>query len=568
MAKPQAWIAKTGKGTSMKYDICIIGSGAGGAPIAYELANAGYKVLVLEKGSNYKEEDFTKDELAVSRRGLYTPLLKDEHHVINERSEDGTVTRYDGKEYNWSFWNGSMVGGSSNLMSGYFHRMKPDDFRLRSKYGQIDGANIVDWPISYDDLEPYYTKVEEVVGVSGDAIKHRFLESRSTKNFPYPMLEVNAVTKWFDSACKSLGYESIPTPRAILPHNTLGRKSCSYSNFCGSYGCATGAKGSARAALLQKCDAKVVSDAFVYKLDSDEKRVTRVHYYDKELKSYTVEAKIFVLSAQAIESSRLLLNSKNIHFPNGLANNNGEVGKNLIFSAGGSGEGRIRFESLTIKQQKELMQAGLFFNRSLQDWYEYEDKDKKYKGGTIDFLFEHANIISRAKREIYDNNGALIWGEELQKKIHKNITTSRVLTFEVFNDWLPTDYCSVTIDKKVKDKYGVNVGAINLYSHPHDVKVGEYLAEKAKVVLENMGAEEISVNISTSPPPNLVAGGCRFGIDSKSSVLDSNCKAHELSNLYVTDASFMPTGGSVPYTWTIYANSFRVADAILAGLKS
>lgn len=551
----------------MKYDICIVGSGAGGAPIAYELANARYKVVVLEKGPQLSEEDFTKDEVAISRRDIYTPLLKDEQHVINEREEDGSVTRYEGSEYNWSFWNGSMVGGSSNLMSGYFHRMKPNDFRLKSKYGGIKGANIVDWPISYDDLEPYYTKVEKLIGVSGDAKEHKFLEPRSTKNFPYQMLEVNGATKWFDSVCEGLGYESLPTPRAILPNDALGRKGCSYSNFCGSYGCSTGAKGSARAALLQKCDAKIITDAFVYKLDSDEHKITRAHYYDKELKSHLVEAKIFVLAAQAIESSRLLLNSKNVHFPNGLANNNAEVGKNLIFSAGGSGEGRIRFETLSHEQKKELMQPGLFFNRSLQDWYDYSSNGKKYKGGTIDFLFEHSNIISRAKREVYDENGSLIWGEELQKKMHKNITTSRVLIFEVFNDWLPTDYCNVTIDDKVKDKYGVSVGAINLYSHPHDIKVGKHLAQKAKNVLQSMGASEISVNISSAPPPNLVAGGCRFGINPKTSVLDSNCKAHELSNLYVADASFMPTGGSVPYTWTIYANSFRIADAIMNSLE-
>lgn len=552
----------------MMYDICIIGSGAGGAPIAYELSRAGYRVIVLEKGAYYKEDDFSKDEIGVSRRGLFTSLLKDEQHVINERDQNGAVTRYEGEESGWSFWNGSLVGGSSNLMSGYFHRLKPDDFRLKSRYGKIEGANIVDWPIAYEDLEPYYTKVEEVVGVSGDVVKHKFLEPRSTKNFPYPMLEVNSAAKWFDSTCKILGYESIPTPRAILPYNGLDRNGCSYSNFCGSYGCSTGAKGSARAALLQKCKAKIVTDAFVYKLDSDEKKITKAHYYDKELKSHTVEAKIFVVAAQAIETCRLLLNSKNRHFPNGIANNSKEVGKNLIFSAGGSGEGRVRFESLTREQQIELMQPGLFFNRSLQDWYEYEDEGKKYKGGTIDFLFEHANIIGRVAREMYDEDGNLMWGKKLQQKMHKNFTTSRVIVFEIFNDWLPSDYCNVTIDDKVKDKYGVNVAAINLYGHPHDLKVGEYLAKKAKNVLKNMGAEEISVTISSDPPANLVAGGCRFGTDPKTSVLDLNCKAHELDNLYVSDASFMPTGGSVPYTWTIYANSFRVADVILKRLNS
>ncbi len=551
----------------MIYDVCIIGSGAGAAPVAHDLSNAGFKVIVLEKGPWYNEDDFTKDEVAVSRRNLYTPLLKDEQHVINERLEDGTTKRYVGSEYNWSFWNGSMVGGSSNLMSGYFHRMKPNDFKLRTVFGDIKGANVADWPIDYDLLEPYYDKVEKVVGVSGSVVKHPFAEPRSSKNFPYRRLEENKVTRWFDIACKNLGYHSIPTPRAILPVDALKRHACSYSNFCGSYGCATGAKGSARAALLNQCKAQILSEVFVYKLESNKTKITGVYYYDKKFKSHYVAAAIFVVAAQAIESSRLLLNSRNRYFPNGMANNAGQVGKNLIFSAGGAGEGRFIFESLSRQQQEELMQPGLFFNRSLQDWYEYREEGVKRKGGTIDFLFEHANIISRTTRQFYDDTGKILWGVALQDKIYKAVTASRVLTFEVFNDWLPTDDCYVSVDDKVKDKYGIPVGVIHLNAHKDDLIVGEYLAKKAVTVLQKMGAVDISYSISSSPPPNLVAGGCRFGDDANTSVLDVNCKAHELENLYVTDASFMPTGGSVPYTWTIYANAFRVAEAIHRHLK-
>jgi len=543
-------------------DICIIGSGAGGSPIAYELANAGFSVVILEKGEDYTESDFSKDEIGVTRRDMFTPPLSEQKHIINEYKADGTFTRYDGEKSGWNFWNGSMVGGSSNLMSGYFHRLKPNDFKLKSVYGKIKDANVVDWPISYEDLEPYYDKVEKVVGVSGKIVKHKHLEPRSNADLPYPELQTNGVTQWFDAACKVLGYESIPTPRAILSQNALGRNACYYSNFCGSYGCASGAKGSGRAALLQKCKAKIITDAFVYKLESTDKKVTRAYYYTKRGIRHSIQAKIFVVAAQAIETSRLLLNSKNKYFPQGLANSSTEVGKNLIFSAGGSGSGRFVFEKLTPQQQKELMEVGVFFNRSLQDWYAYEKNDKAYKGGTIDFLFEHQNIISRVMREVYDENGNLMWGDALAKKIKKRLTTSRVLTFEVFNDWLPTDKCFVGVDAKAKDKYGVPVGVINLYGHPHDLEVGEYLAKKSVEVLQKLGCEEIDYSISSAPPPNLVAGGCRFGNDATNSVLDKNCKAHDLENLYVSDASFMPTGGSVPYTWTIYANAFRVADVI------
>ncbi|WP_345991196.1 GMC family oxidoreductase [Sulfurimonas sp. HSL-1716] len=549
------------------YDVCIIGSGAGGAPIAYELSRAGKRVLVLEKGRYYTEKDFFKDELAVSRRDIYTPPLDEEQHVIETQNSDGEWEAVESRKSGWNFWNGSMVGGSSNLMSGYFHRMKPNDFKLLSTYGKIEGANIVDWMIDYKELEPYYDKVEKIVGVSGRVVKHPFLEPRSSAEYPFKPTWEHPISSWFDTACQKLGLYSIPTARAVLPSDALERKGCSYSNFCGSYGCATGAKGNARSALLNKAlktgNCTILSDSFVYKIDNDGKKATKIHYYNKNGRSLHAEAKLFVLAAQAVESSRLLLNSKSSRFKNGLLNNYGQVGKNLIFSAGGSGEGRLRFEDLPKEKQNVLLLRGAFVNRSLQDWYEFEQEGKKIKGGTIDFLFEHANPTNRAMGEVYDKDLNLIWGERLQQRIKYAFIRSRKFVFEVFNDWLPTDDCFVGVDENVKDKWGVPVAKIRLNSHNHDIEVGSFLAQKAETLLKEMGAVEIRSNISSAPPPNLVAGGCRFGNNEENSVLDRNCKAHALDNLYVTDASFMPTGGSVPYTWTIYANSFRVADKIL-----
>ena len=161
------------------YDAVIIGSGAGGGAVAWRLARAGKRVLVLEKGPWFSEADYFKDELACCRRSVYTPDLREERHVIEEAAGKGwsaTSTHESG----WDFWNGNVVGGSSNFMSGFFHRLKPVDFRLRSEFGHIPGANVVDWPIAYEDLEPYYTEVESVVGVSGRVVPHPFLEPRST----------------------------------------------------------------------------------------------------------------------------------------------------------------------------------------------------------------------------------------------------------------------------------------------------------------------------------------------------------------------------------------------------
>ncbi|WP_286263361.1 GMC family oxidoreductase [Thalassotalea atypica] len=560
----------------MKYDICIVGSGAGASPVAYTLAKAGAKVLVLEKGPWLTEEEFYKDELAISLRNAYNPKLEDERHVIEEEYE-----REDGSSYwqgestsdsGWSFWNGTVVGGSSNFMSGYFHRLKPVDFRLKSEFGEIKGANVEDWPISYDELEPFYTMVDEQVGVSGRVVEHPHQEPRS-KGFLQPPIAEHAVSSWIDKAATDLGYHPIPVPRAVLSRPAMGRNSCEYSGYCSSYGCASGAKGSGRAALLNHAVATgnltIRPESKVFNIATDEKgEITGIHYYNKQGKEQVAKASIYVVACQAVETSRLLLASKGEKFPNGLANNNGQVGKNLVFSAGGTGSGDFYFDEMTKEQVAQLKQVGPFINRALQDWYQIDDKtfdganpSGKAKGGTIDFLF-HQNPIARAMGSQYDENDDLVWGEQLKQNLKTEFTTYKTLRFEVFNDWLPTDDCFVALDDEVNDKWGDPVAKVRIGYHDHDLKVGEYLSAKAETVLRKLGAKNVYSSVSGYPPTNLMAGGCRFGDDPKTSVLNKNCQAHEVDNLYVTDGSFMPTGGSVPYTYTIYANAFRVAEHI------
>jgi len=551
------------------FDVCIVGSGAGAGPVAYTLSRAGFKVVVLEKGPWIKTGQFSKDELACCRRSVFTPMLEDEPQVIEDEDGDGGWSAESTFDSGNDFWNGSLVGGSSNFMSGYFHRLKPADFRLRSEFGPIGGANVTDWPISYDELEPYYAKVEQVVGVSGKVVPHKHLEPRSTPDFPYPPLAVNKVSELIDKACAQLGYVSLPTARAIISRPKDARNACYYSNFCGSYGCSSNAKGSARAALLNDAVAtgncEIRPHSKVYKLFSDPAgKVSGVGYYDKTGKKQVVDAKKYVVACQAIETSRLLLASTGPKFPNGLANNHGQVGKNLIFSGGGSGMGDLYFKNMPAELVTALKVPGVFVNRSLQDWYYFNDSSfgGPAKGGTIDFLWRHANGVSRANSQKYDDDGNLLWGKPLKRQLESFFKGGRHLRFEVFNDWLPTDDCFVTLDPKIKDKWGDPVARFRIGYHQRDVQVGAYLGRKAVDVLRQMGAGNIRTGISGAPPSNLQAGGCRFGNDPVYSVLDRDCRAHEVENLYITDGSFMPTGGSVAYTFTIYANSFRVADII------
>ena len=172
-----------------EFDICIVGSGAGGSPIAYELSLAGAKVCVLEKGLYYHKEDFSKDEIAYCRREILSPKLTDEYHILQRYDEQKGWYESSTKITGENFWNGSLVGGSTNLMGGYFHRMHPKDFRLLSEFGKIEGANVVDWPIGYEELEHYYTKVERVVGISGKYKEHPFEPPRSYKEYPFPPLK-------------------------------------------------------------------------------------------------------------------------------------------------------------------------------------------------------------------------------------------------------------------------------------------------------------------------------------------------------------------------------------------
>ena len=549
------------------FDVVVVGSGAGAGPVVFELAQAGFRVVVLEKGPWFRTKDFRKDELVATRRDVYFPNLKKEFHELAYTGDYGDTVLRSTYDLGWSFWNGNMVGGSSNLMSGYFQRMKPVDFRLLSEYGEIPGADIVDWPITYDELEPYYTKVEHIIGISGKVVPHKYAEPRSTPDFPYPPLKENIVSSFIDRAAAKLNLEVVPTPRAILSGNKNDRRACYYSNYCGSYGCASDAKGSSRVALIREAlktgNLTVITGAHVYHLETDGNfKLKKAHFITPDNKKYSVTGKIFVVAAQAVESVRLLLMSKNPEFPGGLANNNGLVGKNILFSSGGIGSGDFYLDEFDEKTAGAIREPGVFVNRTLQSFYEVEHpvSGKIIKGGIVDFLFEHANPVPKAIRQKRDGD-RLVFGKELKERIHRYFTRVRKLKFEIFTDWLPHKGSFVSLSNR-KDFRGFPVARIHIDGHPLQLVPARVIAKETEKLFREMGLQNVRSTVDHTPPANLQAGGIRFGDRPESSVLNKWCQAHEVENLFVTDGSFMPTGGSVPYTWTIYANSFRVADYI------
>jgi choline dehydrogenase-like flavoprotein len=557
------------------FDVCVIGSGAGGGPIAWEAARAGLSVVVLEKGPWFDERDFFKDEVTCNHRRVFRSDYKTEPQVIEEPGTDGQWSALPTSDPNsgHDYWNGNCVGGSSNFMSGHFFRMKPDDLRLLSTFGPIAGANIADWPIGYGDLEPYYTKVETEVGISGRVVPHKFLEPRSSADFPYAPTTEHLFAQWVDKAAAEMGYTPLTVARAILTKPKDERRMCEYSGFCGSFGCSSGAKGSSRVALLNRAVAtgncEVRPHSHVYRIETGaDGRATGVRYYDKDGQAQRVDAKAFVVACQAIESSRLLLLSSGPKHPDGLGNNRGQVGRNLVFSAGATGAGHVLIKDFDAETVRQMKLIGPFVNRGLQDFYYVDDPalGGRAKGGTIDFVGNSPSFIHRAMPERRDEDGQLVWGREFKRRLESVFRDNRVLRFEIFCDWLPTDDCRVTLDPQVKDKWGLPVSRVRIGHHPHDEKVSQYLVDRARPVMERMGFRNVIANFNGAPTPNLQAGGCRFGTDPATSVLDVDCRVHDCENVYVSDGSFMPTGGSVPFTWTIYANAFRVAERVIASL--
>lgn len=544
-------------------DVVIVGSGAGGGPLALRLAEAGARVVVMEKGRWLKRDDFRHDELEFCRRNTWAPFPSDEPHLLQTERDPRPRETPEG-------WTANCVGGGTVHMSGFFFRMHEEDFRMKSTFGEstLSGTTLADWPISYADLAPFYDEVERVVGVSGQAGSNPFEPPRSG---PYllPPLNENPMAAIIDRGARQLGWHAFPTPRAVLsrPHN--GRSSCFYSDFCGSYGCESGAKGSSLDALLPgaiatgRCEVRARS--MVAEILSDARgRATGVRYLDADGNSQEQRARYVVVSATSIESARLLLNSKSTRHPQGLGNGSGQVGKNLTFSTLGKGYGEFRRTDLPSEMQAH--DRVHFLQRSIQDHYRLADKEGYDKGGTIHFILPHRNPIYTAERVSRRTDGPPLWGRRLQDELRRYYDEVREIEFEIFGEFLPTEGTSVEVVDSKRDRFGLPVAKINLRHHPEDIATGRALVLKARELLSASGAHTLRTEVAGGTTYVLQHGTCRFGADPATSVLDVNCRSHEVDNLYVVDGSFMPTSGGVPTTWTIMANSFRVARHLVGRL--
>jgi choline dehydrogenase-like flavoprotein len=562
-------------------DAVVVGTGAGGAPVAYELAKAGLSVVLLDKGKRYRDEDFDHDEIRMARRHFFLPSTDDDPHTYRNSIADKATRSV------WG-WISCLVGGGTVHMAGYFHRLHPVDFKLRSLLGADPNSTLIDWPITYADLEPFYAQVERDVGVSGVWRRHPFEEPRSA-DFPLPPITENGFAEQIDEACKKLGYHPFPTPRAILSREHNGRQRCMYCALCSSFGCELGAKSSTLASLIPAAEAtghcEVRPECMAVEVPvGPDGRVTGVVYkkrvgpegprrepgdsgtaagWEDEFQP----ARCVVVSCSAVESARLLLLSRSSRYSNGLGNEHGLVGKNLIFSGQSKAEAVFKFKGR--EGARWMNDTTPFVQRSMQDFYLLEHPvNGLRKAGTVVFSLEHPAPIHRAEHLAgLDMNGRT-WGLKLKQALRDRGRDARVLTVETFAESLPTDDTLVDLDPEIKDKWGLPVARITVIQHKLDAVATRYLAERGKDVLDALEPDSSELTQPEGQDPALQGGTCRFGRDPATSVLDADCRVHSVKNLYVSDGSFMPTLGGVPPTLTIMANAFRVGAKLATRIKA
>src|SRR5205807_3372472 len=317
--------------TSDVVDFVIVGSGAAGGVLAKELSTNGFRVVVLEQGPYLTEADFTHNEIEILALDKLTNHPKLQPTTVRKTPDEKAKPQR-------ALVYGRCVGGTSVHFTANFWRLHEIDFIERSKVGPVPGAGLTDWPITYKDIEPYYTKVEWEVGVSGLANASPFDPPRS-KPYPMPPLPVKGSGVIFERAARKLGWNPFPAPMAILSQSRAGRSACVNCGFCLAFGCEVKAKSSSLASMIPlaersgKCEIR--PNSYVHKIEVDERgRATGALYFDEKKNVHLQKAKAVILSANGAETPRLLLLSASNKFPDGLANSSGYVGKNLMFNTG------------------------------------------------------------------------------------------------------------------------------------------------------------------------------------------------------------------------------------------
>ena len=534
-------------------DFAIVGSGFAGGSIAWTLARAGYKVVVFEQGPYLTEKDFRHDEIGNLQLNALTNDPKKNPQTFRAtpkgKAQKGVHLIY-----------GRCVGGSSVHFTANFWRFKEVDFKERSLLGPRAGTGFDDWPISYADLEPYYTRAEQVLGISGDNSANPFEPPRSAP-LPLPPLPIKSSGVLFEGAARKLGLHPFPAPMAVISRQHRGRVPCQHCGFCEAYGCEYGAKSSALATVIREAEAtgncEIRAESYVRKVETDRAgRATGVVYFDKDGKEHLQRAKAVVVSANGAETPRLLLLSKSNLFPNGLANSSGVVGKHLMFNGNVTATGIFEHE---LNEWKSVQPS-----RVVWDFYEADLKRGFYGGGGMDSRFGPLGPVDAAFSSV--PRDAKHWGADYARAVRHNF--SRRMDVFGHSTSLPVPTNHIELDPQLKDAWGVPALRATYHDHEDDLKTMGFFRERALELLEAAGAlQKWAPPVEAQPVGVHLLGTCRMGKDPKTSVIDRNHRTHDVPNLFLCDGSSFVTSGRGQPTETIAALGFRAGDVIAEAAK-
>jgi len=533
---------------SDEVDFVVVGSGAAGGVIARELAVAGFSTVVLEQGPRLTPGEFEHDEFKYwYLSGITNDPVRSPQTF---RSDPAATAMPTGARP--ALWYARTVGGSSTHFTANYWRFHEIDFNERSRFGAIAGTGFDDWPITYAELEPYYTKVEWDIGVSGLAAASPYDPPR-TRPYPMPPLPVKSSGVLLERGARKLGLHPFPAPMAINSVPYRGRAACVHCGFCHGFACEAQAKSSTLFNMVPEAEAtgrcEVRANSYVIRVDTNAKgRATGVAYLDLRAREHFQKAKAVILAANGAETPRLLLASASGRFPDGLGNTRGLVGKYLMFNYS------ARVNAVFEHELNEFKSVQV--TRVVHDFYDSDPKRGFYGGGGLDARIGPQPTVW-AQRIAAD--GAA-WGAPLKERLREFPRSMVVLGHGTS---LPVATNSVTLDPELKDAWGRPAIRVTYKDHPDDLANARFMQDRSAEIMDAAGAQRVvRAPVRESDFSMHLLGTCRMGNDPKTSVVDRFHRSHDVRNLFMCDGSSLVTSGRGQPTMTIQALAFRAADHI------
>jgi gluconate 2-dehydrogenase alpha chain len=558
-----------------KTDIVIVGVGAAGAILAAELAKTGANVIGIERGPRLNNEDFAgRDELRYFQRQDLRPDPVTQP-VTWRPNESTHAVRMNEIDY------GNQAGGGTVHYGALSWRMHEHDFKPRSttiaRYGEKaipEDAALIDWPVDWAEIEPFYDQAEYDLGISGTAgnVKGQKLaggnpfEGARSRAYPLPALQKGQADILFETATEKLGYHPFPSPRAILSRDYKGRIACSNCGFCQAFGCPFGSKSSTLVNKLPEADAtghfSLITNAMVYRVNTDNSgKATGISYYGPDGSENTIEADVVILTTYIYDNVRLLMLSKTDKYPDGLANSNGMLGRGYMAHIGAR-----------IFAAYDKRYVNVFMGPSNQKHTIDDFNADNFDHSGLDFIRGAQISVScaaldagpiGATQAISPPPGMHNWGAAYRDFLSQYFARYTAITAQTEN--LPYLDQRIDLDPHMKDKYGLPAPRVTYdWRRPNEVARIHFMQKKLQEVGAAMGADKVWLApLGQGSPGGHHMGGTRMGSNPKDSVVNKYGQTWDIPNLFVIGSSTFPSMGcGFNPTLTIQALAYLSADAI------